>query len=472
MADLSASKSGRHKFTKTGMRYVDEDDAAQEHALKRLPFNISLDEIEKRYGIGTRLYFDFLKYIIMCNVILFAIAFVNWSIFMASSDSDRTVMCNFPNMNFDYRVGCNCTTPIVCPGSFYKGVTRPLFIWEKLFISAWTSSQSLSWLVLSAVVMALWFIFGIAYGLSALLHRHVDDHDNVYDLSGDEADRIVENEEVSRTEHFVRYSVSTFIFAFLIGASAAGIYFIQRWGTQTYVKTSFWLSIVVTGIIATINLLWSFICAALVSFEKHHTWSSHRKNHMIKLYLFKIINVTVMYAALQWAFAQPHSCPLQDVGVKFFLLIILDLFVMNAVEFILPPLRTWATRHIHCLHTEGSDESELPEFDVAEEYLELLYRQFVLYIGMLTLPLLTLVSLITNLVEYPLDKFRMLKVCQRPKRLNKRLTGFIVLFMIVSALAAFLSYPMGGLWMILLVKGGLPHPGVCSIWTDKPSTLP
>jgi hypothetical protein len=305
--------------------------------------------------------------------------------------------------------------------------------------------------------------------VSTVLHKRLDEHDNIYDMSGDEADRILENQDYSRTNCAIRRIISAIVFVGLIGASATGIYFLQAWGTETYVQTNFWLSLVVTAIIAIINLIWSFICAILVGFEKHRTWSAHRKHHTIKLYLFKIINVTAMYAALQWAFARPDSCPLQDVGVKFFLLIILDLFVMNVVEFVVPPLKTWATRNIRCLKTEGSDESELPEFDVAEEYLELLYRQFVLYIGMLTLPLITLVALVTNLVEYPLDKLRMLRICQRPKRLNSRLTGFIVIFMCCSALAGFLSYPFGGLWLYLHLK---PLDERCSLWMIKPSDLP
>jgi len=50
------------KFTRTGLAYLEDDDeAANEHKLERLPFSTPLDEIEHRYGIGTRLYFDFLK---------------------------------------------------------------------------------------------------------------------------------------------------------------------------------------------------------------------------------------------------------------------------------------------------------------------------------------------------------------------------------------------------------------------------
>jgi len=457
------------KFTRTGLAYLEDDDeAANEHKLERLPFSTPLDEIEHRYGIGTRLYFDFLKYIIFCNVVLFAVGFLNWVVFMASDDAERTVMCNYPNQNFSYREGCNCTTPIVCPT--YEGATRPLQLWEKAFVNAFTKDQLPSWATFSALAVVLWFAFGPLYlVLVRKTHKIVVDHDNEYDMSGEEADRITANETISSVERIVRRTISYVVFCLLIAGSAAGIYFIQAWGTKAYVQTSFWLSLLVTVIISGVNMAWSFICSFLVSFEKHCTWSAHRKHHTIKLYAFKIINVTVMYAALQWAFSGDYACPLQDIGVKFLLLIVMDLFIMNAVEFFLPVARTVVFRRISFLRSKGSDESELPDFDVAEEYLELLYRQFVLYMGMLTLPLLTFVALITNIVEYPLDKFRMLRMCQRPKRLNSSLTGFIVVFMVITAAAGFFSYPHGALWMFL----HLGRPGeMCSLWTMKPSDLP
>lgn len=458
------------KYTRTGLAYLeDEDEAANEHKLERLPFRTPLDEIERRYGIGTRMYFDFLKYIIACNVLLFVVGFLNWVVFMASDDAERTVMCNYPNQNFTDRTGCNeSLVGDILPT--YEGITRPLQLWEKLFVNAYTKDQLGSWAAFSAIAVVLWFSFGPVYFfLVRKTHKKTDEHDNEFALSGEDVDVIPGNEHVPRVQRFVRITVSYSVFFALIAGSAAGIYFMQQWGTNSNVQTSFWLSLIVTIVISGINMAWTLLCNFFVTFEKHRTWAAHRKHHTVKLYAFKIINVTVMYAALQWAFSSAYACPLQDAGVKFFLLVVMDLFVFNSIELFVPPIRTWAFRHFSFLRSKGSDESELPEFDVAEEYLELLYRQFVIYIGMLTFPLITFVGLITNIVEYPLDKYRMLRICQRPKRLSKALTPFIVVFMVISALAGFLSYPNGALWMFLHLK---PLGQICTLWTMKPSDLP
>ena len=49
---------------------VDDEDAANEHVVESLPFRISFDEIEKQFGIGTRVYWHFLTFIIVTNGIL------------------------------------------------------------------------------------------------------------------------------------------------------------------------------------------------------------------------------------------------------------------------------------------------------------------------------------------------------------------------------------------------------------------
>jgi hypothetical protein len=46
--------------------------------------------VEIRYGVGTRLYFSFLKLIAITNAILAAIGIVSWSIFLSSTPTGPT----------------------------------------------------------------------------------------------------------------------------------------------------------------------------------------------------------------------------------------------------------------------------------------------------------------------------------------------------------------------------------------------
>lgn len=56
-------------------------------------------------------------------------------------------------------------------------------------------------------------------------------------------------------------------------------------------------------------------------------------------------------------------------------------------------------------------------------------------------PMVSLLGLVTNILEYPLDKFRMLRICQKPKRLDISMKRFLIVWLAVTAAAALVSYP-------------------------------
>lgn len=69
----------RVEFTGAGQPYLvnangeadeDSDDAAGEHKRAKLSFMVPLADLERMYGIGTRIYFHFLLFIVFTNIVL------------------------------------------------------------------------------------------------------------------------------------------------------------------------------------------------------------------------------------------------------------------------------------------------------------------------------------------------------------------------------------------------------------------
>jgi hypothetical protein len=46
-----------------------------------------------------------------------------------------------------------------------------------------------------------------------------------------------------------------------------------------------------------------------------------------------------------------------------------------------------------------------PEFDIAKEYMELFYKQFIICLGMTVFPLITLLGMLSYILEYMLDRY-------------------------------------------------------------------
>jgi hypothetical protein len=87
---------------------------------------------------------------------------------------------------------------------------------------------------------------------------------------------------------------------------------------------------------------------------------------------------------------------------------------------------------------------------VAEDLLQILFRQFIIYIGFFTFPLIGVLGLLSSLSEYAVDRFRLARVCADPHYLPERPGGFLLVFSLVVACGAFITYPNGALWIIFL----------------------
>ena len=335
---------------------TDVEKVQNEYKRFKMPFFITLNEIEERYGIGNRIYFSFMKFIIVANIVLFAIGFINFLCFVASGDSTKSVMCNYPSMNVEYTVGCNNSLlEFITGGNTHVETIRNLRFYEKFFVSAYGPDQKVMWYILTIASVVVWFVLPFVYFI-VMRTRHGTNSstDNVFRLNGQD-DEIPENsQKYTKGNRLLRSAVSWLIFIAFLVVSAVIIYFVQKAGAQEDTKDNIWISILVTVVIVLINTIWGPICGLLVTeFEKHTRWSSVRKITIVKLYVFKIVNVIVSYAALRFAFVAKYACPLQDTGYKFFLLMIIDLFVSSAIEFITPYALQWAKKHIKFLRTRG-----------------------------------------------------------------------------------------------------------------------
>merc|ERR1711991_95060 len=103
-----------------------------------------------------------------------------------------------------------------------------------------------------------------------------------------------------------------------------------------------------------------------------------------------------------------------------------------------------------CCGSKKSDEELRPEFDLSEQFLSVLYRQFILYVGILVFPLIGLRGVVGNLIEYPIDRLQLLRLCQDPHYIIDTHGTFLLIFLLLVGVVAFLMYPNGAFWVLFL----------------------
>ena len=90
------------------------------------------------------------------------------------------------------------------------------------------------------------------------------------------------------------------------------------------------------------------------------------------------------------------------------------------------------------------------------EILQVLYRQFIVYVACLIFPWAGMVGLLGLVIEMVVSRALMLRLTKRPPFINQRLGSFFFWWMMIIAVAAVVYYPNGAVWM-LFAPGALPN---------------
>lgn len=457
-----------------------------EHVAEELPFRISFDEIERRFGVGTRVYWHFLTFIIVSNLLLGIVMGASFLQYMTTNRADSVAQVHCFEVAAPFFVvpdGSGAAAPVklLFEGGVRQELAReslapPLkFSFNEIFISAYTRANNRgAWIATTVIAVLLTHLFPVAfyfYIKKRVLANKQNEYDNPFAFSGLETTQIPGNDRYTEFTRTLRTIGSIAVYLLLLVISFAIIFSLESQkrdnrGAVTIANVDI-IDIAVTLVVTIINAVFGALAGVMTTFEKHLTYAAYRRSHTIKLYSFKILNVSAMYAAVG-VVAISSACPYFDAGRKFLILILTDLVVQNLLEILVPWIKM---RVLPLISTKfagsSSDEANRPEFDLAQEYLELFYRQFVIYVGFTVFPLLPLCGFIVNLIEYPLDKYRMTKVCQRPKRVDVSMKWLLSVLLLCNAVIAFALPPLGTVWL-LTGKVGVyeAHPYICPVFGE------
>lgn len=380
-------------------------------------------------------------------------------------------------------------------------------------------------------------MFGPAIGIRIsrrFRKKHIVDTEDEFAL--DRADVIKDKTGLAKNpahRQVWRFLLSYFLFLLILAIS--GILTVGFVAAQYYAfNNTFAGSILVSVIITIINAIWTEICSGLTAIEAHYTWTSFKNHNTLKLFIWKILNVCLMFLG-QWLvtrcylknvpiwswifslsegsgtsglFAAPsvptspptfipitpisilppslipffgsptatptatpsapgvaspsnstspatspsaectYQCELGNLGNQFITLLLTDLVLSNFIRLAWPFFgwKLWGC----CTGKKISRESDNGriEFDIAINYLDLLYRQFIVYLGTPFVPWLPILGMFVNGIQIPIDKWRLLKFCKTPPFLSGSMKHFLVFFLFISALVSIAVFPYGTGWVL------------------------
>lgn len=380
----------------------------------------NLDVLEEKFGLGTRLYFTFSKLVIICNALIAICGITSWMFFL-----------------------------------FDKNKTWSFTIMD-VFVSNYTASMRPIWYWSNCAVFILWGLVGPAYFIYeqiAYRNQKRQADENYWDYE----DMIEEN--TLKSTQYIR-SILLFVLSVgVVGGALYGLLYAQNYVSIKYpsqvilhsgITTSTVMSIPVTIVFVVSNLIWNSLSYVLTTYENNQRWSHFRISQSLKLIMFKIITTTVLYTLMAIVLSQSkETCLMQSSGTNFFFIVLFDaISTLFLAEIIAPLLNRWIRSRClawgcSCCNNSNTE----PEFTISQELLQTMYRQFIVCIGFIVFPLIGSFAFIISLLQYPVDKIKLIYVCKDPQYIQEFLGPFLLIYSAVIATAVLLTFPNGILWM-------------------------
>eukprot|EP00759_Apiculatamorpha_spiralis_P044868 PhF_6_TR41691/c0_g1_i2/m.63239 len=412
--------------------------ARNEHTRKRLPVCMNSSELAEHYGEGIEAYFHYCRVLLLINLLPVGMQILCYSLYASSEhptfDERRYWYQDFfissfrASRHYNAWIGINITCIIVV------ALTLPSVLWHRHKKSSGSGGAGKD----------VGNYDDTYVPKPGGPHQHTDvllryNTDGTIDVSGH-----------YRTLPYKvsRYIVSLLVFGGLMAIQAVLSYYITKWQEdKNDAVSAFSIALIVAGL----NMCYESVCETLTELEKPSTMHSFKMSCTVKLLVFKLCNVITVYASKNYAIMK--DCAYDVIGQQILYILVVDITLMNFFEVCTPYVTSRIRRYIAQRDKTDlqSDEDLRPSFDVSSEYLDMLYRQYLVYMAMVVFPLATCLAYFGQGVEYWIDKTKLVKIAGKPKRMDYSMKSQgvpILVCQIIILIAALFTPYAGVVWVL------------------------
>ena len=144
------------------------------------------------------------------------------------------------------------------------------------------------------------------------------------------------------------------------------------------------------------------------------------------------------------------------------MLLLVEIIITNVSVLATSMLRNYYAAYIAVkTKSKYGDRDNLPNFDIAFNYLNLLYRLYIALMAMVVTPMTICLSLVGLVLQFWLEKFLLFKICGRPKKVYSSQKNFLSVLLALIAVAS-IATPFAGSGWIMSGYTGSISPELCS----------
>lgn len=398
------------------------------------PLCIPNEDLTIKLGRGFARYFTFIRAMIVFNIVLTLISLIS-------------------------------VIPHIIEGLDREATEQQLGFPQVLYLSSYSEKNFGVWIASNVLALIAMLLLGPLYRMY-VVHLQSRDRDGYvedpfqgnYNIeAADCVDKIEYKgangffQENGRPKHrSLRLTISLTLFIGILAGQGFLIAWLQGLLDGEGNETT---ALILATVIKLVAIVFKFVCQKLTTIEGHAYISQFRQWECFKVFVFKVANVCVLYYVTRRTQFEGDGCLLEAMSYQFFYLLLMDIAINGALGVAFPIVMN----KIKAKNAETSEQgnaASLPQFILSDDYTEAAYKQFIVCLGFWVSPLLPAVGIIGFLIEYWLDKYRLLKLTQKPQRTGASFKEVLAFFMFFNFLVCFLTYPNGAVW-IMAGSGGL-----------------
>eukprot|EP00466_Bigelowiella_natans_P009838 jgi/Bigna1/137900/aug1.41_g12608 len=150
-------------------------------------------------------------------------------------------------------------------------------------------------------------------------------------------------------------------------------------------------------------------------------------------------SVVFLVKRIEFQADEDNVCQLEELATQFFILLGFNTSATIANMIF-----------VACFTDQNEERSPdgWREFILSQEYVELVYRQFLVHLGFLLAPMMALFAVMATILEYGCDKYRLLRICHKPKATKSSFRGVLAFYFFLSALFVMFSFPNGAVFVL------------------------
>lgn len=206
------------------------------------------------------------------------------------------------------------------------------------------------------------------------------------------------------------------------------------------------------------NVLWQLLSYFSTFLEQHASMREFNKSYFLKTYIFRMSSTLLLFCISQLKYFNHNSfyanvsteypsCPYERLTQLYSVTLLMEIVSSIISTLVVMPIQRRII--LKCCRKSYETENDfMPEFSIPEEFSDLLYKQFLVMLGLPVFPTIGFWMCFVLMSEWLFDRIKLIKFSKPVPRTTNTFKNILFVVNLFNVILAICVPPNGFLWVI------------------------